>query len=94
MQRLATGQQCEEVLILHLRPEQQSGALVEYWELLLETVYLSEHKSWDLTSATPVQDAISFNPRYVTWTFTEEGGGDTQFAWDFGGNAPNTTRQE
>lgn len=88
MQRMAQGQVCEEVMIVHLRQVAGSGTLVEYWEMMLGVVYLSERKNWDVTGATLVQDAISLNPRFVTWTFTDDGGGDTTFGWDFGTNTP------
>lgn len=94
MERMAQGQACEEVIIVHLRPNSQSGALEEYWELFLEDASLIERKYWDLSGATPVQDAISFTPLIVTWTFTDAAGGQTQFGWNFQTNGPAGTNRD
>jgi len=44
MQRMAQGQACEEVVIVHLQQDSQSGAFVEYWELSLENASVGERK--------------------------------------------------
>jgi type VI protein secretion system component Hcp len=88
MERMMQGTGCEEVIIVHLRSTPPSGALQEYWELVLDNAALTERKNWDVTGAIPVQDAISFVPAIVTWTFTDAAGGPVQFSWNFETNLP------
>jgi hypothetical protein len=80
---MASGQACEEVRLVHLQEDSQSGALTVYWELLLESAFIIERKHWDVTGAGLVQDAISFEPDIVTWSFRDTGGAETEFGWNF-----------
>lgn len=85
---MAQGQVCEEVDIVHLRPSGLSGTLAEYWSLQLVNTSVSERKHWDVNGAASVQDAISFNPEVATWIFTDGGGNETEFGWNFNTNSP------